>query len=128
MEIKHIGKEKFHELVAGNYFRVCNKTFIVSIDREYLKVKNNPIADGLNIQKAFVGSDGKKSYIVILSIEWDNKNKKIITREDANDIMDIIKDLNLEISDEITFREAVDEFINCYDFAVQALKDIHEVK
>lgn len=128
MEVKHIGKEQFHELVVGDYFRVCNKTFVVSIDREYLQVKNEAIADGLNVEKAFVGADGKKLYTAVLSIGWDNENNRVILREDAADLMGVIKGLNNEITDEITFRAVVEELINSYDFAIQALKDIHEVK
>lgn len=129
MEVKKIGKEEFHELVAGEHFRVCNKSFMVSIiGHDYIVVKNGAIADGLNVEKAFIGHDGKKSYIVILSVDWDKETKKVVTREDAEDLMDIIRDLNNEITDEITFREVVEELINSYDFAVQTLKDIHGVK
>lgn len=128
MEIKNIGKEKFHELIVGDHFRVCNKAFIVSVDDDYIYIKHSAISEGLNIEQSFVGTDGKKSYVVILSVDWDDENKQIITREDADDLMNVIRDLNNTISDEITFREIIEELINSYDFAVQTLKDIHEVK
>lgn len=129
MEIKKIGNEEFKILLEGKYFRISNiSIFVGIIDNEYFGIKTLPITEGLNIEQKLVDSKGENHCIVRLSVEWDKINNDCKVNELSNNVIDILKSLKNTITDPISLSECIDEFINCCDFAVQALKDLHEVE
>lgn len=129
MEVKKIGNEEFKTLLEGKYFRISNiSVFVGIIDNKYFGIKTLPISEGLNIEQKLVDSKGESHCIVRLSVEWDKINNNCKVNELSNNVIDILKSLKNTITDPISLSECIDEFISCCDFAVQALKDIHEVK
>lgn len=129
MEVKKMGNEEFKTLLEGKYFRISNiSVFVGIVNNEYFGIKNLPISEGLNIEQKLVDSKGEGYCVVRLSVEWDKINNDCKVNELSNNIIDILKSLKNTITDPISLSECIDEFINCYDFAVQALKDIHEVE
>ena len=129
MEIKKIGNEEFQVLLEGKYFRIANiSVFRGIVNNKYLGIKNLPISDGLNIEQKLTDKNGESYCIVRLSIRWDVINNCCAVDERVVNVIDILKNLKDTITDPISLSECIDEFINCYDFAVQALTDIHEVE
>lgn len=129
MEIKKIGNEEFQVLLEGKYFRIANISVFMGIaNNKYLGIKTLPISDGLNIEQKLIDSKGESYCVVRLSIRWDVIKNCCAVDDRVVNVIDILKSLKDTIIDPISLSECIDEFINCYDFAVQALKDIHEVK
>ena len=129
MEIKKIGNEEFQVLLEGKYFRIANiSVFMGIVNNKYLGIKTLPISDGLNIEQKLTDKNGESYCIVRLSIRWDAINNSCTVDERVVNVIDILKNLKDTITDPISLSECIDEFINCYDFAVQALTDMHEVE
>ena len=121
----HIGDEPFTVCVEGQYYRVVNITQFHSIttnkdNEEEVRYVNRPLKEGLCIEEKVEGSD---NYIVVNTFKYDAETDEVkmediaLRTKDTLESMDSRKDFN---------KKKFDEYLNCIEFAIQALKDMNE--
>lgn len=121
MKIVNVGEDKFQCLVEGERYRVTTATRIVGVDKESIKVKNEPIEYGLNIEKKI----SEDQYYVIMVLKWNNYYEKVDIDFIGDDGIQSLRELIEEIKDPVEVVKYLEEYLNCVDFAKQTLMDIY---
>ena len=124
MKVKTVGNYNSQILVNGERYRVTNISKLVGIRYDTIEVEAQPIPYGLNIEQKL--PDGH--YAVVLTVKYDLEEKEpYIVSIDDRDIQ-TLKDLVEEVKEPSDVVCYLEEYLNCIDFAKQALTDIYEVE
>lgn len=121
MKIVNVGENEFQCLVEGERYRVTTVTRIVGVDEESIKVTNEPIKYGLNVEKKI----SEDQYYVIVTLKWNDYYEKVDIDLLDDDGIQSLRNLIEEIKDPAEVVKYLEEYLNCVDFAKQTLMDIY---
>ena len=115
--------EKFKVFVQGENYRVATITRIVGLEQSEqgidIKVENLDISEGLSIEEI----DGDDNYIVINTVRWNEKEKDVCIENIDSRILTTLNYKEFNIND---YFKRIQEYLNCLEFAKQALIDMNK--
>ena len=117
------GSNEFEILVEGENYRVTTITKFVGLEKNdqdvIVKFENLDISEGLNIEERTKDN----SYIVINTVRWNEKEKDVYIENIGLRILTTLNYKEFNIND---YFKRIQEYLNCLEFAKQALIDMNE--